>query len=81
MHELVNSYKNKNVEFLFLNVWENDKPEKLNKKVETFLNENNYSFNVLLEYEDKVVGDYKIVGISTRMIINKKGNIVSLDPS
>lgn len=77
MQELVTKYKDDNVEFLFINVWERDKPENINKKVTEFIDKEKYSFNVLYDYKNEVVKQYKVRGIPTKIIIDKKGNIVS----
>lgn len=77
MQELVTKYKNEDVEFFFINVWESSKPEEINKKVVDFIDKNNYSFNVLYDYKDEVVTDYKIKGIPTKIVIDKKGNIIN----
>jgi hypothetical protein len=36
---------------------------------------NKYSFNVLLDKDNKTVEDYNVSGIPTKFIINKNGNI------
>jgi len=77
MQELVTKYKNEKVEFFFINVWERDKPENINKKVTEFIDKEKYSFNVLYDYKNEVVKQYKVRGIPTKIIIDKKGNIIS----
>lgn len=77
MQELVTKYKNEDVEFFFVNVWERKKPEEINEKVVKFISENKYTFNVLYDYKDEVVANYKVRAIPTKIVIDKKGNIIS----
>lgn len=81
MKELVEKYKEKNVEFFFINTWESKKPEKVKKDVEDFMSKNQYPFHVLFDFKDKVVADYKIEGIPTKIVIDRNGNIISLNDS
>ena len=78
MQELVTKFENDNVEFFFINTWENKAPDEVKKKVVEFLEDNNYSFNVLFDYEDDIVDKYKVRGIPTRIAIDKNGNIISI---
>lgn len=83
MQEIINKYKNdQEVEFLFIDVFENANPKKMQENAAKVLKENNYSFNVLLDINDKVSKDYKIESIPSKFIIDKKGNITFMgDPS
>lgn len=81
MQELVSKYKNKNVEFFFIDVWEKMQPAETKKNVEKFIKDKNYSFNVLFDFKDEIVAKYKIEGIPTKILIDKGGNIVSVDSS
>lgn len=81
MQEMVNKYRNKNVEFLFINTWERKKPEETTKDVETFIKDNQYTFNVLFDYKDEVVKNYKIKGIPAKVVIDKKGDVISIKSS
>lgn len=80
MQKAVEKYKNnKNVAFLFIDTWESSKnplPE-----VKKFIEEQNYSFNVLFDLKDpvskknEVVASYGAKGIPAKYIVDKEGNI------
>lgn len=46
-------------------------------KVSSFLNDNKYSFPVLLDSDQKITNQYNISGIPTSFFIDEEGNIVS----
>jgi len=81
MQKAINKYKNEpNVTFVFIDTWE--QAEEREKKVKEFIDKNKYNFNVLYDVakpdEDNsftVVSDYKVNGIPTKFIIDKKGTI------
>ena len=74
MQEAVTKYKDDpEVAFLFLDVWENKPAAEMKENAAKFIKENNYTFNVLLDSTDKVVGDYKVEGIPAKFIIGKDG--------
>lgn len=83
MQLAVNKYKdNKDVVFLFVDTWENSSPEQRFKEVSEFIKEKKYTFQVLLDEQNKtnkseynVVKSYGITGIPTKFIIGKDGNI------
>ncbi len=81
MQNLVNTYKGDNVEFFFINTWERKEPTEIRKNVSKFLADNKYTFNVLFDYKDDVVAKYKITGIPAKVVIDKEGNIISLNSS
>jgi len=81
MQELVSKYKDKNVEFLFVNTWERAKEDETTKKVNTFINDKKYSFNVVFDYDDAITTKYKIEGIPTKIVIDKNGNIIAFGSS
>ncbi len=82
MQETINKYKeDSTVAFLFIDVWENKPPVKMREAAAKFIKDNNYSFNVLLDLNDKVVGDYRVDGIPAKFVIDKKGNIVFMGES
>jgi thiol-disulfide isomerase/thioredoxin len=81
MQELVEKYDGSQASFLFINTWENSKPEVTKEKVDKLLKENKYTFNVLFDYKDDVVKKYKVEGIPTKIVIDKNGKIVSIDSS
>ncbi|HKO76652.1 MAG TPA: TlpA disulfide reductase family protein [Flavobacterium sp.] len=78
MQELVTKYKGKDVEFLFVNTWERGKENSDTvKKVETFINDKKYSFNVVFDFDDTITAKYKVGGIPTKILIDKNGTILS----
>lgn len=77
MQETVTKYKNDNVVFLFIDVSEKGEPTEIKKNVSKFISDNKYTFNVLLDFTDEVHSKYKIEGIPSKVVIDKKGNIVS----
>lgn len=82
MQELVNQYKDDNVAFFFINTREgNGDYEKTKTKVSEFIQRENYNFNVLFDFDSKVMKDYKIRGIPTKIVIDAEGNIVSIKSS
>jgi len=62
-----------NVKFLFINSWERVEDRKTS--AHSFIKKNKYPFQVLMDYNDKVVGAYGVSGIPTKFIIDKNGNI------
>jgi thiol-disulfide isomerase/thioredoxin len=81
MQELVNEYKNKNVEFLFIDTWQEGTPNAINKEVSKFVKENSYNFHVLFDYKNDIVTKYKVESIPTKIVIDKNGNFLSLSSS
>ena len=74
MQKAVNKYAdNENVEFLFLDTWENGKNKEENAS--KFMTENNYTFNVVMDNDNKAVADYKVDGIPTKFVVDKNGMI------
>ena len=61
------------VVFLFIDTWE--KGDNKEKAAAEFIEQNQYSFNVLMDNDDKVVGSYKVEGIPTKFIVGKDGRI------
>jgi len=77
MQELVNNYKqDSSVVFLFIDVWENKSPEKMQEMAQKLMTDGNYNFNVLLDTKDKVVDNFRVDAIPSKFIIDKKGEIV-----
>lgn len=77
MQKIVDKYKDdKEVVFLFIDTWEKKGIKEMQESASRFLREKGYTFQVLLDEKDKVVEDYKVDGIPSRFIIDKKGNIV-----
>ncbi len=63
------------VKFLFVDTWENGENDKKLKGAEEFMKKNGYPFHVLMDYEDAVVQQYKVEGIPTKFVIDRKGQI------
>lgn len=61
------------VEFVFVDTWET--VDNKTQNASDFMKKNNYPFHVLMDDENKVVGDFKVSGIPTKFIIDKTGNI------
>jgi len=82
MQEAINKYKDDSeVAFLFIDVWENKAPKKMQETAAKFIKDNDYSFNVLLDVKDKVVNDYRVESIPVKFVIDKKGNLVFMGNS
>ena len=78
MQAAVNKYKDdKDVEFLFINTWQNEK--NYEELVRNFIAENKYSFHVLFdEMKDRsksTVTAYGVKGIPHKVVIDKEGFI------
>lgn len=65
--------KDDGVKFLFVNAWERVTDKKTN--AEEFIAKKKYSFHVLMDYENKVIGEFGVQGIPTKYVIDKNGNI------
>lgn len=82
MQEVINKYKDDpRVVFLFIDVWENKPLKEMQEAATKFIKDNNYTFNVLLDLNEKVVNDYKVEAIPAKFIIDRKGNIVFMGNS
>ena len=74
MQKMVSKYKDDpNVKFVFIDTWE--RGEEKPKNASEFITSNKYTFHVLMDNEDKVVAEYKVEGIPTKFVIDKKGMI------
>ncbi len=74
MQKAVNKYQDDpEVEFLFVDTWQSEEDKE--KIVKDFIAEHEYTFNVLMDNENKVVADYKVEGIPTKFIIGKDQKI------
>ncbi len=74
MQKMVNKYKDDpNVKFVFIDTWERE--ENKPKNASAFITNNKYSFHVLMDNDDKVVAEFKVEGIPTKFVIDKKGMI------
>lgn len=61
------------VAFVFVDTWQTEEDKKQNAA--DFMKKNNYPFHVLLDNDNKVVADFKVNGIPTKFVIDKRGNI------
>jgi thiol-disulfide isomerase/thioredoxin len=74
MQKAVEKYKDDNkVQFLFIDSWENGDDKEENAK--EFITNNNYTFRVLLDEDNKVIEDYRVSGIPTKFVVDKNGDI------
>lgn len=74
MQLAVNNFKDDpSVAFVFIDAWENN-GDKL-KGAADFINSKGYTFNVLMDNEDKVISDYGVSGIPTKFVVDKNGRI------
>lgn len=74
MQKAVSKFEeNENVEFLFVDTWERGAEKE--KNAADFIESNSYTFNVLMDNDNKVVSAYGVEGIPTKFIIGKDGNI------
>jgi thiol-disulfide isomerase/thioredoxin len=74
MQKMVTKYKDDpNVKFVFIDTWE--RGDEKQKNAADFISSNKYTFHVLLDNEDKIVAEYKVDGIPTKFVIDKKGMI------
>jgi thiol-disulfide isomerase/thioredoxin len=74
MQKAVEHYKNDpNVAFVFIDSWE--KGEDKLKNAADFIASKNYSFNVLLDNDDKVISSFGVSGIPTKYVLDRNGKI------
>ncbi len=74
MNKALTKYKDDpNVKFLFIDTWETVDNKLDNAK--DFMTKKNYPFHVLMDMEDKTVGDFKVSGIPTKFVIDKEGKV------
>lgn len=74
MQKMVDKYKDDpGVKFLFVDTWE--RCDNKEKNAADFISANKYSFQVLMDKDDKVVEDYKVDGIPTKFVLDKEGKI------
>ncbi len=72
MQKMVTKYKDDpEVKFVFINTWENG-DNKL-KGASDFMTTNKYNFHVLMDNDNKVVEAFKVSGIPTKFVVDKKG--------
>lgn len=74
MQKVVTKYKDDpNVKFVFVDTWEQVEEKK--KNAQEFITKSKYTFDVLMDNEDKVVSQFKVDGIPTKFVIDKEGKI------
>ena len=74
MHLAVKQYKNDpNVAFVFIDSWE--KGGDKTKNAADFIASKGYTFNVLMDNDDKVIGSYGVSGIPTKYVLDRNGKI------
>ncbi|MEZ5042418.1 MAG: TlpA disulfide reductase family protein [Saprospiraceae bacterium] len=76
MQQLMDQYKSaEDVTFLFIDVLERKDEEIMRDNAQQLIDKNGFTFNVLLDSKDELVAKYKIGGLPTKFVIDKKGNI------
>jgi len=88
MQEIVTKYKdNNNIEFFFIDCGEREAGKftnnQIKEKVFKFIADNQYTFNVLFDFEDAVQQNYKVLGnqgIPCQIVIDKTGKIIAINP-
>ena len=76
IQKVVNDLENdETVEFLFIDTWESGSDNAKISKVKKFMDKKGYTFNVVFDLDDKVVKDYGLQGIPTKIILGPDGNI------
>lgn len=74
MQKVVTKYQdNPDVVFLFIDTWESG-DNKL-KNASDFIEKNRYTFNVLMDDDNKVIDSYAVGGIPTKFLLDKSGQI------
>lgn len=74
MQLAVNQYKNDpNVAFVFIDSWERGTDK--NKNAADFIASKGYTFNVLMDNDDKVISNYGVSGIPTKYVLDRNGRI------
>ena len=74
MQKMVTKYKdNPDVKFVFVDTWETVDDKK--KNAQDFISSNKYTFDVLMDNDNKVVEQFKVEGIPTKFVIDKNGII------
>lgn len=63
----------KDVEFVFIDTWENSDDKA--KNAADFIASKSYTFNVLMDNEDKTVAAFGVSGIPTKFVVDKNGKI------
>lgn len=69
---------NPDVIFLAVNTWQSEEGDERIEVIRNFLEENDYTFTVILD-DNRVVREYDVDGIPTRFTIDREGNIRFID--
>jgi thiol-disulfide isomerase/thioredoxin len=76
MQIAMNKYKDDpGVKFVFVDTWENKKPEEMQKDASEFMAKKKYDFHVVLDTDDKIVTSYGVQGIPTKFVIDGDSRI------
>ena len=76
MQKEVNNFRsNPEVQFFFVDSWEQGDPDGKIKKARDFVEKNKYNFTVLMDNDNAVIGKYQVEGVPTKFIIDKNGVI------
>lgn len=74
MQQAVTKYKDdKDVAFLFVDTWE--RAEDKLKNAQEFVTGKSYTFNVLMDDDNKVVSSFGVAGIPTKYVVDRQGKI------
>ena len=72
MQKMVTKYKDDpEVKFVFIDTWEDG--DKKEKGATDFMAKYKYDFHVLMDNDNKVVESFKVSGIPTKFVVDKKG--------
>jgi len=75
MQKVVNKFEDANdVEFVFIDTWESGKNKA--ESAQKFMDSKSYTFNVLMDNDNKMVADYGVSGIPTKFVLDKSGQII-----
>ena len=74
MQRVVDKYaENENVEILFIDTWERGDDKEANAA--KFVDSHEYSFEVLMDNDNEVVGKYGVSGIPAKFVLDKNGHV------
>lgn len=74
MQQAVDKYQSDpQVTFVFVDTWENGNEKE--KNAGDFIKNNGYTFNVLMDNDNKVVSSFGVSGIPTKFVVDKEGKI------
>ncbi|MEM1220162.1 MAG: TlpA disulfide reductase family protein [Bacteroidota bacterium] len=74
MQEAVNKYEEtEDVAFLFIDTWERSSDKQAG--AQAFISDNGYTFEILMDNDNKAVSDFGVRGIPAKFILDKQGHI------